>query len=182
MLVLKREENRRNERKTWHNQRRKSVFWSHTLLLSHNCQFNECFYVSVRNFQLTNLSAFRLSSHSFHSYDLTMFDSMKCVSVCVPLSHLVTGASIIRPGSFPWSMRSTLTISLPVFAHFRIFYSENFALNGLIPHRYGFGMSLYPGMLVYKPKTKMFSNGLLQRWSQYVFSHTYFLNKYKISR
>ena len=35
--------------------------------------------------------AFLRSSHSFHSYDLTMLDSMKWVSVCVPVSHFVTG-------------------------------------------------------------------------------------------
>lgn len=58
-------------------------------------------YKNVNLYSLTSFRAFLLSSHSFHSYDLTMLDSMKCVSVCVPLSHLVTGASIIRPGSLP---------------------------------------------------------------------------------
>lgn len=65
--------------------------------------FNEIFLKLkslTRTDRPTSLRAFRLSSHSFHSYDVTMLDSTGWRSVCVPPSHLVTGfTSALSPSS-----------------------------------------------------------------------------------
>ena len=73
-------------------------FYSHILSL----MFSKwaCWFKRKKKLaDLTSLIAFRRSSHSFHAYVLTMFDSRRCVSVCEALSHFVTGFSIILPAS-----------------------------------------------------------------------------------
>ena len=57
--------------------------------------------VSIQREIITSFMALRRSSHSFHSYVFTILESMKCVSVCVPQSAFLTGASIRPPGIFP---------------------------------------------------------------------------------
>jgi len=63
-----------------------------------NSQYNE--EALTTRTDRTSLRALRRSSHSFHSYEATMLDSWKWVSVCVPLSLFMTGFSIILPESF----------------------------------------------------------------------------------
>lgn len=61
---------------------------------------------------LTNLIAFLRSSHSFHSYDLTMFVSTGWMSVCVPLSHLEVDCTCkISPGCICKTTRQQLSLN-----------------------------------------------------------------------
>lgn len=65
------------------------------------CQMTvrRCKKTSCKFIWLTSLIAFRRISHSFQSYDLSMFVSSGWVSVCVLLSHFVMAfTSKVSPG------------------------------------------------------------------------------------
>lgn len=78
-----------------------TLFVENVILLSYNTvkyyyRFQHLAHIRLQSEKnkwtcLTNLRAFRLSSHSFHSYDLTMFFSTGWISVWVPHSHFIPG-------------------------------------------------------------------------------------------